>query len=111
MGREVRIADVRFFVYLHRNEEDIALALVSLYSNLDSRLLSLSVNTLWSCKYQGDMALQFINVKTIQAVVSMVPHTPVIQGQPAEEHFFLMEKPGLDIVVMAGTEEGTQEEE
>jgi len=51
------------------------------------------------------MALRFINVKTIQAVVSMVPHTPVIQGQPAEEQFFLMEKPGLDVAIMAGAEE------
>ena len=111
MGDESRIAEVRFFVYLRREAEEIALALVSLYSKPDPTLLSLSVNTLWSCRYQGDMELRFIDVKTIQAVVSMVPHTPVIQGQPAEERFFLVEKPGLDMAVMAGTEEDIQREE
>jgi hypothetical protein len=51
------------------------------------------------------MALRFIDVKTIQAVVSMVPHTPAIQGRPAEEHFFLVEKPSLDVAVMTGADE------
>jgi len=92
--------EICFFVYLC---DEITLALVSLYSKPDPMLLSVSVNTLWSCQYQGDMALQFIDFKTIQAVVSMIPHTPVIQGQAAGEHFFLVEKPGLDVAMMAGT--------
>jgi hypothetical protein len=41
----------------------------------------------------------------------MVSHTPVIQGWPAEEHFFLVEKPGLDVAVMTGTEEDMPTEE
>ena len=81
------------------------LALVSLFSKLDPTLLSLLVKTLWSYQYRGDLALQFINVKTIQAVISMVSHTPSIQGQAEGKHFFLVEKPGLDVVMMAGTEE------
>ena len=81
------------------------LALVSLFSKPDPTLLSLSVKTLWSCQYRGDLALQFIDVKTIQAVVSMVPHTPSIQGQAEGERFFLVEKPSLDVAMMAGTEE------
>jgi hypothetical protein len=111
LGSEIRIAEVRFFVHFLHEEDEITLALVSLYSNLDPTLVSLSANTLWSCQYQGDMVLRFIDVKTIQAVVSIVPHTPVIQGQPAEEHFFLVEKPGLDITVMTGTEEDMPTEE
>ena len=35
----------------------------------------------------------------------MIPHTPVIEGWEAHERFFLMEKPGLDIAMMVGTEE------
>jgi hypothetical protein len=108
---EIRIAEVQFFVQLFHEEKEISLALVSLYSRLDPTLLHLSFNTLWSCQYQGDMVLQFIDVKTIQAVVSMVPHTPVIQGQPAEGRFFLMENPGLDVAVMTGTEEDLPGEE
>jgi hypothetical protein len=48
------------------------------------------------------MALCFVDIKTIQAVVSMVPHTPVIQGQAIGKCFFLVEKPGLNVMVMAG---------
>jgi hypothetical protein len=41
----------------------------------------------------------------------MVPHTPVIQGLPVQEHFFLVEKPGLDVAVMTGAEEDLPGEE
>jgi hypothetical protein len=111
LGSEIRIAEVQFFIHFLHEEDEITLALVSLYSNPDLTLISLSANTLWSCQYQGDMALQFINIKTIQAVVSMVPHTPVIQGRPADECFFLVEKPGLDVAVMTGAEEDMLTEE
>jgi hypothetical protein len=83
----------------------MAVALVSLFSKPDPALLRLSVNTLWSCEYQGDSALKFVDVKCIQAVIAMVPHAPVIDGREACERFFLVEKPGLDVAVMAGAEE------
>ena len=83
----------------------MGLALVSLYSKPDESLLSLSAGTLWSCEYQGDAALKFINVKTIQSVVAMIPHRPEIQGVPLSERFFLVEKPGLDVAMMVGVEE------
>ncbi len=35
----------------------------------------------------------------------MIPHTLVIEGQEVHECFFLVEKPGLDVAMMAGTEE------
>jgi hypothetical protein len=97
---------VRFFIHFSGHEEgDLGLALVSLFSKPDESLLSLSVNTLWSCEYQGDRALRFINVKTIQSVVAMIPHRPEIRGQHATERFFLVEKPGLDVATLAGDEE------
>jgi hypothetical protein len=73
-------------------------------------LLKLSVNTLWSCEYQGDSALIFIDVKSIQLVIAMIPHTPLIDGQQASKCFFLVEKPGLDVAVMVGMEEEIQAE-
>jgi len=79
--------------------------LFSLFSRPDPILLGLSVNMLWSCEYQGDSALEFINVKYIQAVVAMVPHVPEIDGQETHKQFFLVEKPGLDVAIMAGAEE------
>ena len=83
----------------------MGLALISLYSRPDETLLSLSVNTLWSCEYQGDDTLRFINVKIIQAVVAMIPHRVELPGFPPSEHFFLVEKPGLDVAMMASVEE------
>jgi hypothetical protein len=35
----------------------------------------------------------------------MVPHSPVIEGQDVHDRFFLVEKPGFDVAVMAGDEE------
>ncbi len=83
----------------------MGLALVSLFSKPDKSLLSISVNTLWSCEYQGDDALQFIDIKTIQAVVAMIPHRVEISGFPLSERLFLVEKPGLDVAMMACVEE------
>ena len=102
MNNEIQVAEVQFFIYL---KDEIALVLISLFSKPDPTLLSLLVKTLWSCQYQGDLALRFIDVKTIQAIVSMVPHIPSIQGQAEGECFFLVEKPGLDVAMMAGAKE------
>ncbi|KAI9433273.1 hypothetical protein H4582DRAFT_1766398, partial [Lactarius indigo] len=93
---EIRITEVYFFV-LVRHEGDRALALVSLYSLPDPTLCMTSMKTLWSCKYLGDAALKFVDVKAIQSVVAMIPHSPLIDGRPAEERHFLVEKPGLNV--------------
>ena len=105
LDNETRIAEVHFFIHLCYDEEEKALALVSLFSNPDPTLLRLSVNTLWSCEYLGDSALKFIDVKCIRAVVAMVPHAPAIGERPARERFFLIEKPGFDVAVISGVEE------
>jgi hypothetical protein len=98
-------------VVLSRNGEDIALGLISLFSKPDPTLLQCSVCTLWSCEYQGDSALVFIDVKSIQAVVSIIPHTPSISGNIPTERFFLIEKPGLDVAIIASVEEHTPDDE
>jgi hypothetical protein len=105
LDNEIRIAEVYFFIYICRDDKEMALVLISLYSRPDPTLLSLSVNTLWSCEYKGDRALRFINVKTIHAVVAIMPHRLVIGGQQMGEQFFLIEKLGLDIAVMSGIRE------
>ena len=106
LENEIRIAEVRFFALIDIGDDEVPVALVSLFSRPDPTLLGLSVNTLWSCEYQGDSALEFIYVECIQAVVAMVPHAPVINGQDARERFFLVEKPGFDVAIMTGIEEG-----
>lgn len=73
----------------------------------NTELLRVSSNTLCSCEYKGDDSLHFIDAKTIQAVVAMVPHTTAIGPG---ERYFLVEKPGFDVALMAGIEEELLEE-
>jgi hypothetical protein len=51
------------------------------------------------------LALKFIDARTIKSVVAMIPHSPVIEGQEAHNCFFLVEKPGFNVVIITGTEE------
>lgn len=104
-NNEICIAEAYFYIHVQHEGREMALALVSLYSKPDPTILRHSMNTLWSCKHQGDSALKFIEVKTIQAIVAMIPHKPAIIGQQTEEQFFLVEKPGLDVAIIAGIEE------
>ncbi|KAH9074395.1 hypothetical protein EDB83DRAFT_2203920, partial [Lactarius deliciosus] len=97
LGDEIRIAEVYFFIHVCHEEGDRALALVSLYSLPDPTLLRISLKTLWSCEYLGDGALKFVDVRAIQSVVAMIPHSPSIDGRPAEDRHFLVEKLGLDV--------------
>ena len=110
MNGEIRIGEVYFFILFHIQEQEFSLVLVSLYSRPCPTLLKVSVNTLWSCEYQGDSGLIFIDVKSIRSVVAMIPHVPLVDGRQAGERFFLVEKPGFDVAVMAGVEEGISEE-
>lgn len=54
----------------------ITVAMVSVYSRPDLELLQKSAQTVWSCTYHGNEALQLVSVKTIHSVVAMVPHRP-----------------------------------
>jgi hypothetical protein len=106
LDNETWLAEVYFFIHIRHNGEELGLALVLLYSNPDINLLRLSHDTLRSCEYQGDLALKVIDVRIIKSVVAMIPHSPVIGGQEARDYFFLVEKPGFDVALIAGTEEG-----
>jgi hypothetical protein len=106
-----RIAEVYFFIHLRHNGIEMGLALVSLYSEPHRDLLQISHGTLWSSEYHGDSALKFVDVKAIKSVVAMIPHSPVIRGQEARARFFLVEKPGFDVAIIAGIEEGMPGEE
>jgi hypothetical protein len=105
LNNEIRIAEVHFFILLARADGEIPLALVSVYSKPHPGLLGLSSNTLYLCKYLGDSALQFIDIKMIQAVMAMVPYMPAIGPQEPMECYFLVEKPGFDVSLMVGIEE------
>jgi hypothetical protein len=84
---------------------------ISLYSRPDPELLRLSSNTLWSCRHQGDAALVVVDVKSILAVVAVVPHSTGLLGRQWEGRMFVVEKPGMDVSIMAGVVEEIPEEE
>ena len=83
--------------------------LSSYYTLHHRELLHISSNMLYSCEYQGDNALHFIDAKTIQAVMAMVPHMPAIGYQGPSEWFFLIEKPRFNAAVMTGIEDKLQD--
>ena len=39
-----------------------------------------------------------VNVKRILSVIAMIPHMPTLSSGIAEEHFFAVEKSGLDLL-------------
>jgi hypothetical protein len=94
----VEIAEVLFY-FIITISQDLTLACVSCYSQPHQDLLEASQGTLFSCTRQG--TVKVINVKSISAVVAMVPHQPF----PGEERFFLVEKPGLDTTTIGGKDE------
>lgn len=110
MDDEIRFTEVYFFIHLQHEGDEVGLTLVSLYLLLQRDLLCISHGTLWSCEHQGDLALRFVDIRAIKSVVEIIPHLPVIRGQEVREHFFLVEKPGFDVALIAGTEEDISSE-
>jgi hypothetical protein len=104
-GQLEKLAEVQYFFQVVINGEEKTVALVSLYTSPDQEVWNESNQTLWVCYRQGDRALKVIDVKTITAVVSMVPLPSGPEGA-----FFLVEKPGLDVAHMGGQDETMTEE-
>jgi hypothetical protein len=97
-GTNVVVAEVRFYFRITVGTRDLTLACVSCYSQPHEGLLQASQGILWSCT-RG--VTKVIDVKSISAVVAMVPHHPF----PGEERLFLVEKPGLDSITIGGIDE------
>ena len=55
------------------------------------------------------MGLKVVDVKTISSVVAMIPHGANFPGDTTG-HFFVVEKPGLDVAHMGGNDEEITEE-
>ncbi|KAJ6490663.1 hypothetical protein C8R47DRAFT_1071048 [Mycena vitilis] len=93
-----QIAEVHFFFRAILNDVVQPLALVDFYSVPDPELLELSYGTLWSCGYEPGEHMVVVPVKCILSVVAMVPH----EAGPEEGNYYLVEKPGLDLVSLTG---------
>lgn len=96
LNRETRFAEVQF--YFQATSTHTA-AVVSLFGLPDADMLHRSLGTVWVCGYHGNNALQIVNVRDIVSVIGMVP----FPDRPG--YFFAVEKPGLDVLHMAGIDE------
>ncbi|KAJ3924905.1 MAG: hypothetical protein NXY57DRAFT_1033246, partial [Lentinula lateritia] len=109
---KLEFAEVHFFFRLSITDFDIrTLAMVTLYTPPDSRLLHLSSGALWSCE-RGDADLtRVFDVTDIQAVIAMVPHSTEFLGEGWKHRVFVVEKPGLDVAGMGGYTENEDPED
>lgn len=97
---------MKFYFRRQVKEKVETLALVSLFGKPDNSLLERSHGTFFVCAYQGDLCLAVINVTQIKAVVAMPPIPETTGIQSVQTLHYLVEKPGLDILHMAGHDEG-----
>ncbi|KAJ7049353.1 hypothetical protein C8F01DRAFT_1002515 [Mycena amicta] len=94
------LAEVEFYF---RTRDGRTLALAALYPSLDQQLWTESYQTVWSCKKPETFIV--FPVQDILSVVAMVPHQ-----YRGEERFFLVEKPGMDIISFSAPAENDEED-
>ena len=99
------IADIEYFFWMQFEDVVYSLALVSVFSLPDLNVLKLSNNAAYIC-YRGEPeALSVVDVKTINAVVAMVPDFQVVADGNIiipKNRFSLVESPFLKLVVLSG---------
>ncbi|KAJ6550772.1 hypothetical protein DFH09DRAFT_1086398 [Mycena vulgaris] len=100
-GKHV-ITEVQFFFRAEVNGAPEAFALVDFYSDPWDVLLEESHQTVWSCGRKVGAHLSVIPVKSILSVVAMIPHKI---EEDDDLRYFLVEKPGLDVISLAGYDE------
>ena len=106
LDARLRYGEILYF-FVHKVHDTVhALAVVSLYSLEDARLLAESLGAVWACRAQGDHSLIVIDVKTILTCVAMVPHSFPIREANLEDNiqlYLAMDKIGTEIGNMEGT--------
>ncbi|KAF9786834.1 hypothetical protein BJ322DRAFT_1106936 [Thelephora terrestris] len=103
-----KFGEVQFFFH-HQTK---GFAVVSIFSDPNNELLESSFQALHVCKYQGNQALQVIQVDAIHSVVAMIPFDPSPESdsisQIGQRHF-MVEKFGLDMDGLRGVQDEGEE--
>lgn len=84
--------------------------MATLYTQPDTQLLQESSGTLWSCCAGGDEGVVVVDVKCIESVVAIVPHSTSTLGEHWKYRVFVIEKPGLDVASLGGVAEEIHDE-
>ncbi|KAF9032570.1 hypothetical protein BJ165DRAFT_1377881 [Panaeolus papilionaceus] len=87
-----KFAEIRYFFRIELHGQERTVALVSRFSAPDANLLSETSGALMVCDYEGDSALEVVDVKDIATCIAMVPFT-----EPAGTRFFVCEKIGMEM--------------
>ncbi|KAK7006971.1 hypothetical protein R3P38DRAFT_2555109 [Favolaschia claudopus] len=107
------IAEVQFYFRARIEDETHAYALIDDFSAPDAEFLELSYGTFYICGHGQGEHLFVIPVKDIVSVVAMVPlsiHPRAAElFHDSENSYFLVEKPGLDAIRLAGYMEKDEE--
>lgn len=81
----------------------------------DPRLREISSDTMLSCRPGGDDSLRLVDVRSIEAVVAMVPHPePIVPHDgliDTRGRLCVVEKPGLEVAQLGGIEEAIENED
>ena len=88
-------------------------ALVSIFGPPHSGLLNSSSMTYWTVQHLREAGTHVIDLKTIDAVVTMAPdptYQKFYQDGTEVDRWYLTEKPGLKLSQMIGIEEDAVEE-
>lgn len=99
---KLHFGEVYYYFRCRSQGQEMCLAIVSVYSEPNPDLLTASNGSFISCQSFGENALIAISVLCIQSVVAMVPHI-LPHFVDSDRHFFLVERPGLDIVNLGST--------
>ena len=106
---KLEFAEILFYFCIRMSSETQALAMVRLYSTPDADLYKQSMWTVYSVtSLYCEEGLRIIDIKSIISVVSMQPWHPPGRD-PDIDHWFVWEKIGLDVGVLGGSEENTEE--
>lgn len=103
---KTEFAEVQFYFQFFNNERKLEpRALVSVYGPPNEDMLRDSFQTLWACHYSGNNGLRIVQLSEIISVVSMQPLPRHDENDPINL-WFVVEKPGLDDVEVAGSING-----
>ncbi|KAJ7207714.1 hypothetical protein B0H12DRAFT_1034444, partial [Mycena haematopus] len=107
---QLQIAEVLFYFRAEIADEAKAFALVDVYSEPDEDFIRESYGTVWSAGHGGGEHLCVIPAQAVLSVVAMVPHSlaPGAAERYRPDCYFLVEKPGLDVVHLSGYEQADE---
>ncbi|TEB23685.1 hypothetical protein FA13DRAFT_1797872 [Coprinellus micaceus] len=93
--------EVQFFFYTQSLEPK---AIISLYDPRNEELYEHSRNTVSACEFERYSDLHIVDVTAIKAVISMQPMPPWAPEE-LSDHWFVVEKSGLEDVEITGWQE------